>query len=727
MRYHSHHLVELEGSVWVVPVADDADAENELSEDMAEAIAFWLWKCQECVAEPLLRLNEHGIRPEIEVSVETPDSAAPADLEPIDAWLSVQAEMPDRITCRLHAGAAGRFDGAGNAGERYLAREVIIAIFGLAGIDPPAGDEWGRLLCDDSSVKMQHVVGLNADPILTLGLGAQPRLIRSSAVQRVLDEVGEIVGNSGLEMGEIEAAQRTRTLNDCVAWAFGELWASVQSLHPSMLLEVLAHETESIVYAEARANLTVPSQIACFGIDSAAVARSKPYLNGMASTAVANRFLIELVTACPPEGREPFSVSKHDRLLALANRIVEFGFISDAIQYKLSDEKLSLLPSGRLGFDRSDPYHTALSRFSELAGERALARAASKYGAHWQAKPSGTDSSKIDAAYLAEFGLSATELATLTGELAQRASGSDHDVATDERTALIDALVLGTEIAPNKVAAGIDLLSLRPDSRFGPDRVPKDAYPWRFSRDRSMIRRPLLVRPTATGDQLVWGARATLRAGTYLLQQLLAARYSARSDEMRKYIGGITAKAGKDFNESVAEVFREIGFVDVREQVDKIGRLQLRRPDGNEMGDIDVLVVDRARRSLLAVEAKDFEFARTPQELFNEVDKLIGEDGSASTHHLERVGFLRDRLPQVLAELGIADDAGRWDAQGMVVTSVDLLGTHYLDASGQARELRLTSLDGLRERSRSQLISSQRRKNPAKADKRKRRKQRKRR
>lgn len=726
-RYHTYHLVELDGSVWVRPAVGDGDVVQELSEDMAEAIAFWLWKCHKQIAEPLLRLDEHGIRPTIEVSVAPPDSTAPADLEPIDAWLSVEAEMPDRVICRLHAGAPSRFDGAGNAGERYLARGVIAAIFGVAGIDPPANDEWAEMLRDDSGVKMQHVVGPNADPILTLGLGAQPRLIRSSAVQRVLDEMGEIVGNAGLPIGKIEAARRTRTLNDCVAWAFGELWALLQSLHPSMLLEALAHETESIVYAEARANLTVPSQIACFGPDSAAVARSKPYLNGMASTAIANRFLIEVVAACPPEGSEPFSLSTYDRLLALANRIVEFGFISDAIQYRLSDEKLSLLPSGRLGFDRSDPYHAALSTFSDLAGERALALAAARYATHWQAKPSGPRSSKINAAYQAEFGLSATELATIVGELAQHARGSDGDVAVMERAALIDALVTGTEVTVNKVAAAIDLLSLGPDSRFGPDRVPKDSYPWRFSRDRSMIRRPLLVRPSAAGDQVVWGARATLRAGAHLLQLLLAARFPARSDEMRKYIGGITAQAGKEFNENVAEVLREIGFADVRERVDKIGGLQLRRPDGNDMGDIDVLVVDHARRSLVAVEAKDFEFARTPQELFNEVEKLIGDDGSASTHHLERVGFLRDHLPRVLAELGIADNADRWDVQGMVVTSVDLLGTHYLEASGRASELRLTSLDDLRSRSPSQLVTFRRRRNPAKAEKRKRRKRRKRR
>src|SRR5690606_36255826 len=153
--------------------------------------------------------------------------------------------------------------------------------------------------------------------------------------------------------------------------------------------------------------------------------------------------------------------------LALANRIVEFGFISDAIQYKLSDEQLSFLPSGRLGFGGADPYQAAMSRFSALAGARAATQAAAKYPSHWQAKSSGSaQSTRVDAAYEAEFGLSASELATIVGELAQRASDSDHDVAVEDRAALIAALAHDTGTVESEVIRALDLLCLRRDPRF---------------------------------------------------------------------------------------------------------------------------------------------------------------------------------------------------------------------------------------------------------------------
>ncbi len=726
-RYGACHLVEVGAQVWVVP-ADADGPERQHAEDLVEAVAFWLWRCSDLLKDPLDSLSAHGIQPVIEIQASVPDPTSSSDLEPLSEWLEVDVAAPGRIVCRFSDGAGSRFYGPGNAAERVVAREVIVGLYRLAGLSDPPATAWPEILGSDSLVKMLHVLGPDADPMLTLGLGAQPRLVQSSAVEVALDQVGEQLSEAGIAAGPIDSASRTDVLNRAVAWAFSELWSLLQSLHPAELLELLALETESIIYAERRATLQVPSQAACFGAESAAVTRGKTYMTGMASTAIANRFIIELTTASPPHGREQFSLERYDRMIALANRIVEFGFLSDAIQYGLSDERMALLPSGRLGFDRADAFQSALLKFGEIASTKTMANAVSTYASHWRPNsPSTFDPRDIDGAYEAEFGISATNLNMLIGDLVRQARDTDHGVGVRELAELVAALAESTRLPDDAVGAGLDLLSLEPVEGFDPKRFPRDSYPWKFSRNRSMIRRPLLVRPTASGDEVVWGARSTWRAGQYLMQQLISARYPATSDEMRRFVGRITHQAGEEFNARVANALREAGFEDVRERVQKIGKLRLLRPNGQEMGDVDVLVIDRSRLVLLVVEAKDFEFARTPQELGNEVEKLIGERGSASTHRLERIEFLRDHLPRVLKELSISDEPTSWDVQGMVVTSADLLGTHYLGASGLARDLRLISLDTLRERTASQLVMQPRRKNSAKAEKRRRRKRRKRR
>lgn len=726
-QYDSYHLVELIAPVWVVPAETNGPG-LQYAQDLVEAIAFWIWRCGDFLTDPLSSLSEHGVQPVIEVGAAVPDPTAPADLEPLSDWMAVDVDGAGRIVCRFGEGAGSRFDGPGNAAERTVARQILGGLYRLAGLSDPPAEAWPEVLSTDSLVKMLHVLGPDAEPILSLGLGAEPRLVQPSAVEVVLDQVGEQLSEAGVAAGPVDASSRTDVLNRAVAWAFGELWSLLQSLHPGDLLEALVHETESTVYAERRAKLQAPSQAACFGVDSAALARSRRYLTGMASTAIANRFIIEMVTASPPTGREPLSLERYDRLIALASRIVEFGFLSDAIRYRLSDDRMALLPSGRLGFDRADAFQAALSKFGEIASTKAMATAVSTYSSHWRANASSDyDSTRIDAAYEAEFGISATALNKLIGDLVSIAREADHAVAVRGLAQLHADLSESTGLADATVAAGFGLLSLKTVEGLTPNSVPRDSYPWRFSRNRSMLRRPLLVRPTESGDEVVWGARTTWRAAGYLLTQLTSARDTVTSDKMRTFVGSVTRRAGEEFNTRVADGLREVGFEDVRERVKKIGKLRLLRPNGQELGDIDVLMIDRSRRVLLAVEAKDFEFARTPQELANEVKKLIGERDSASAHHLERIAFLQSRLPRVLKELNIANDPSGWDVQGIVVTSADLLGTQYLGASGLARDLRVISLEALRERTTSQVVSPRRRKNPAKAEKRQRRKQRKRR
>ena len=725
-KLHGHHVVEIESSVWVVP-ADVGEEGRDTTDDMLEVIAYWIWRCRDLLSSPLHELSQREIRPVIEVAAELPDPRASSDLEPVHDWLRVDFEPPGRVLCHFGSEAGGRFQGPGNSAERLIARQIVSSFYRLAGLTVPAEEAWPAVLRTDSLVKMLHVLGPDADPVLTLGLGSLPRLVRPSAVEVILVQIGEELNRAGFVVGEIDPPERTMVLNSAVSWAFHELWQLLQAVNPAGLLEALASETESIIYAERRARLQIPSQVACFGADSAAVARSKTHLTGMAATAVANRFLIEMATASPSNGREPLSLGSYDRLIALGSRIVEFGFLSDAIQYGLSDERMALLPSGRLGFDRVDAYQTAFANFGKIVSARSVESAVSAYPSHWQSRSSRDyDPSEIDNAYDAEFGISATQVGLVLGDLVNDSRNADNAVAVRDLAELHGALQESTGLDEDAVTAGLALLTLKPIDGFDPDRVPRDSYPWKFSRDRSMIRRPLLVRPSASGQEVVWGARTTWRAGRYLLGQLMSGRYPARSAPMQKFVGRTTQEAGKEFNARVAEAFRELGFDDVREQVDKIGKLRLLRSNGQAIGDVDVFIVDRTRRVLLAVEAKDFELARTPQELANEVEKLISDAGSASTHHLERVNFLRTRLARVLNELKIVDDPARWEVQSMVVTSADLLGTHYLAASGRARELRLTSLDELVDRSRDQIVASHR-KNPDKVAKRQRSKKRKRR
>jgi len=146
---------------------------------------------------------------------------------------------------------------------------------------------------------------------------------------------------------------------------------------------------------------------------------------------------------------------------------------------------------------------------------------------------------------------------------------------------------------------------------------------------------------------------------------------------MKKFMSAVRKELTSAFNGEVADRYRAAGVGRVIENCKQIAGLRLERSRGQDIGAIDVLVIDDRSRVLLAIEVKDFARARTAAELSTEVDKLFGESDSAVSHPLERVSFLRQRLPEVLKGLGVSGARTDWQVRGLVVTSHDLVASGF--------------------------------------------------
>lgn len=706
------HLVEITAPCWVVPEPETRE-EAEASEDLAEAIAFWLWRCRDMLASPLVALLTHHpmLIVKVRFMLQSANTDGPADngLEPPSKWLRCETVVGENeLKLTLLDGAASRMRGPANDAERLIAATVLEAVHQLVGLDEGRTRERVVSTLPSGPMKMFQVFGAGDDLLLTLGYTAAPRLVPAADVEQLLDDVGAIAREGlGLPEGRIPSGDRNDVLRAIVGELFTQLSDLLSDIDPEGVLEQLAAEQEAIAFMEARNQLLVPSQVACFGENSLAVRRATASSRDLTATAIAGRFVIECVTATPPAGSRSLSVGLYDRLLAIARQIVEFGYLSDAIRYGLSSAELSVLPSGRLGISREEPYHEALNAYTSLLGGRAFGKARRAFALHW-ARPAQQgepfDPSEMNEAFEAEFGVTATEMSHLSGELMELARREHRQVATRPLDTLIEHLAGSLGWTAERARAAVNLLTLGPLNQFPPATNPADSYPWRFSRDRSAPRRPLLLRPRADGDlEVVWGPRSVYRAGRYLLDQILAARLKMRSDRMREYVTATRRTANDEFNHEVASFYRTIGFDDVRENVKRLGKLKLARPNGDLIGDIDVLVIDRATMVLLAVEVKDFEFARTPFELSNEIAKLLVGPNSAAHHHEERLAFLKTNLQHVVAELSLPGEAKDWQVSGQIVTSNDLMAAHFPMVEALGKHLRIVSFQDLVARPASEL------------------------
>jgi hypothetical protein len=276
---------------------------------------------------------------------------------------------------------------------------------------------------------------------------------------------------------------------------------------------------------------------------------------------------------------------------------------------------------------------------------------------------------RSEEAMRAEFGFTLTELREVCGGLLDLATVDQ--VTRIDQSVAISEIALKREMSEDIVSTVLGGITLTQRSSFLD--IGQDAWPWRFNRDMSYVRRPLVLQ----GNELVFGFRGVYRLGPYWVDNLLSGRMQgrAKSREIQQCISEARGKINDAFARAVSTQLQHLGMT-TRVSVNKIGKHRIVDSVGNDLGDIDVLAAHPESRSILAVEAKDFEIARTPAEIANELEKLfLGKKGKKSTIelHSKRIDWLREHLDEVALSIGANGGSAPWRVIGSVVTSDPLI------------------------------------------------------
>jgi len=537
--------------------------------------------------------------------------------------------------------------------------------------------------------KVIVLIDTSTDPTLD-NRGLPPaRFVAGHDEAEAMDELGDyLIDELGLPIGPIAPDRRTEVLNAAVAFHLRQLAELVATLSPTGLLEWLVVANEALTADFNRMRFEIPTKDACYGDVGDIHEQLAERLPKSSTASIANRFLIEYIAARPPSGQMPMSQALYDRLLALAAQLHNRGYFSDLIHFRLEDAPVSVLPSRRLGVGRETRFMEGRDAFLGQFTRGEVARSVDRFPRLWRrAAPSEPpDVAEYDAALEEELGLTLTEMGAFFGAVAAAGYARDGEPKMALVSELMDELEQDLGWRRERVERAFDLLALRPRAQFAPPGQPfrlEDVYPWRFNRPLSYVRRPLLVRPSDRGDEVVWGVRHCYVAHQYFGGLVIDGYLKAESPRMRALIGRLRDEDGREFNRSVTELYeRQEGLV-VRPQVKKIGRLRIERRPGEDLGDIDVLVADPAERRLSAVEAKDLAIARTPAELDNELAATFqsrADHQAAIDRHVERVDWLREHLADVLGWLGLDDeDPALWTVDGLVVLDIELMSPHLTD------------------------------------------------
>ena len=664
----------------------DASRFRGLMHGLVDLIAYWIWQFEphlrETFGRPANRFDPLVIEVDL-VESETWFAQDVASRETLDIMRTNRG-----FQLEFHEGTSALLRGGDNAGEREIVRLLLDALHdagrdAVGADDRPSEDSIAQALDTHAPLGLKKkfsLIGGEVSLILDESNLPPYRPLQLAVLDEWRDREQELLDRLELLPGPIELEQRVPTLNGMVGESFKRFEQAVATFDPDGLLETLVAYGERLIQRDEHERRLVPMRIACFGTIPEMVdemQRSGPVL---ATTAIAHRFVTECVVARPPSGLRPLSLEAYDELIALVALITGWGLDSDAIKYGLADTQLAVLESGRLGRSTTE-YETAVEGYAGRARAEQIMRSSSAFSSMFQS-PADPDpdppipASEFDAATKAEFGISIAQIAEFIEtllEIGDEQSGPTKRLPLAEARERVASRLAWSD---GEVDAAFSLLTLMPRADFltpptGFDR--RDLYPWAFNRRLSYLARPLLVRAESSGAQeLLWGARALLRANEYLFRQLIEGRFKAQSDEMRLLQGRITNQSGEVFNDRVAETYEATQGLIVRRRVESIADKRIERRSGQPLGDIDVLVANRSSREILLVETKDSSSARTPAEFANEEKKLR----KTLATHGERFEWLQGNLRDTLQWLGVDDGArDEWRVRQLVVVSSEVFTT----------------------------------------------------
>lgn len=556
-----------------------------------------------------------------------------------------------------------------NRAERGLVSLLLRVIFSV-----PVSELQQHLeaIAPEGPKRMLNVFDQGRHPDMLAAELPAPLTGHGQVSAQLLDNLGEWLrapAGGGWERGVVAKEDRTKVLNSAVSHLFDELKAELSRYEETDLLNFLVLQNEALTFHARRNSTLLRSRLACFGERSSTVSELVEDRKEFSAAHRANRFLLEYLSAVPPGGSRTIGVLDYYRLLSVAREIIERATVSDFLQYGLADFEVSILESGRLGVSRDDRVTKAIDAYGNSSGMRSVKEALGDVAPGLVRSHGDSFIESSNSAMKAEFGFTLSELREVCGGLLDLSTADG--VTRIARNEAVLSISRERAIAASTVSVVIAAIELTRQDSF--EAIGRDARPWRFGRDRSYLRRPLVLQ----GQELVFGFRSVYRLGIYWSEMLLSGRLQARArtDEMKGFISKVRSEINNEFAHSVAGRLTELGMT-TRVSVKKIGKRRIVDDLGQDLGDIDVLAVHPASRTIFAVEAKDFEVARTPVEMANELDKLFGGRStkkSTTELHQRRVDWIVRHASETASSFYSGPVRDKWRVVGAIVTSEPLI------------------------------------------------------
>lgn len=496
---------------------------------------------------------------------------------------------------------------------------------------------------------------VTATPYLT-PIDGYVQTVSAEEENRLLDEIGAyFLASPEYDYGKVPNEKRNELANQVVEYLYTRLQSEIALIRPDGVYEQVCLDLEKAIYHAMLLQARFSYDIACYPEKELEIIAEYNKIN---QSSVSLKFFAEYIAASPPCGTIPLGAMQYDRILAICSLIIDWAYKNDLFRYNISNSPIEFLKSGRIGMSREEIDY--LSKINTSARIKYLeSNSNPDISTYFPANLVDDFLAEIDSAFSDEYGFSFQQFNSCIEAVADFGKTIKSDVKRAERVVLTKTVVKQTNIDPILVEKIIDQITLRQREDFlvAPKPYEKyDVYPWRFNRELSFTRRPIIQYK----NDLIWGNRQLYHMQKFTTNLILNGKYKARQPKLKKLIGKLSNRRGNDFNSEVAKKLSLIDGLIVREKVSKINGKKITDTNNNELGDIDVLCIIPEKKKIIVGEVKDFAFAKNPYEMDLEYKKLFvdGRFPCYMTKHKRRSAWVREHLEDIRAHFDLLD--GNW-------------------------------------------------------------------
>ena len=499
--------------------------------------------------------------------------------------------------------------------------------------------------------------------------------IKSEDENELLDDIGNAVLDSGKwTYGIVKDKERSTIANYVVGYLYGLLQKQVKELNPKYLVELVCDDLEKIMYNLMLAQKRHAYDVACYPEKRENVLADFNELN---KTSKALKFLSEYIAACPPEGTKILGEWQYEKLLSICSLIIEWAYKNDLFYYKIFNTPISILKSDRVGMKQEE--FTKLETINIKVREEQLNyNSSSDFREKLKHEEFPNIDEELNVAFLDEYQFSFNDFCNSIFAMISYGDDNNREVKKADKSELIYWIVENrTSLNNDKVEKVIQYISLTKREDFlKPSRPyrPEDVYSWRFNRELSFTRRPVIIRE----NEMIWGNRQLYHMLKFTIDLIYEGKLKTRGKKLTALISKISNKRGSDFNNQVYKKIKELGIFIVDKNLKKINHKNIADENGNTLGDIDVLYIIPNRRLIVLAEAKDFNFSKSPYEMDLEYQKMFVDKGDKkcfATKHRRRALWANEHLEDVKIQYGLDGDG--WTVKDIFIVSEVIISNAF--------------------------------------------------